>query len=113
MAREGRKWVQTVCQPYAPSPPRPCPAHAAGQGGGRARRAHILVSAVRAPSCVGRLPLRLLSERPLQAREAPAGGERGEREGVVRRGKTWLGLGLGLGARVRVRVRADPRFEKS
>jgi len=41
--------------PHAPASPR-----RRGLGGGRARRAHRwYVSAVRAPSCVGRLPLRL------------------------------------------------------
>ena len=44
----------------APSPPRPLASpRSAGQGGGLARRAHIDVSAVRPPSCVGRVPLRL------------------------------------------------------
>ena len=52
---------------------------------------HMCVSAVRAPSCVGRLPVRLLLERDLRARGAPAGGERSEREGAERggRGEEW------------------------
>jgi len=58
------KGVGAVCQPHVLSPS--CPLAPAsprrrGQGGGRARRAHRCVSAVRAPSCVGRLPLRLFS----------------------------------------------------
>ena len=47
----------------------------------------MLVSAVREPSCVGRLPLRLLLQSDLRGRGAPAGGERGERAGVERRGR--------------------------
>ena len=70
----------TCYRPLAPRPGR-------GQGGGRARRAHMFTSAVRAPSCVGRLPLRLFLLGVLRAGGAPAGAERGEREGVVRRGR--------------------------
>ena len=73
---------------YRPLAPRRCLPHAAGTGQRpTAQWAHMLVSAVREPSCVGRLPLRLLLRSDLRGRGAPAGGERGERAGVERRGR--------------------------
>jgi len=70
--------AEGVCQPhtcYRPLLPlAPASPRRRGQGGGRAWRAHIVVSAVRAPSCVGRLPLRLLSLRYLRARRGTSGG---------------------------------------
>ena len=58
----GVEGVGAVFQPYvlSPSRPTPLPPHAARTAVAEVRRAHICVSAVRAPSCVGRLPLRLL-----------------------------------------------------
>ena len=84
-------------RPLALSPSRPCLPTPQAQGSGRARFAHMLVSAVRAPSCMGRLPLRLLSRRNLRARGAPVGGEMGEREGVEGRGRRGPCMG-GAGA---------------
>ena len=87
--------------------PSPSATPRRGQGGGRARRAHMRVSAVRRPSCVGRLPLRLLPLRSLRARGAPAGGrERGEREG--RRGAGRGGM-AGAGAACQPHVPLPPR----
>ena len=96
----GMRGGEAVCQPHVLSPS--CPLAPAsprrrGQGGGRARRAHICVSAVRAPSCVGRLPLRLFSRRSLRAKRGTSWGVRGVR------GSGWRGAG-GVGGMGGVRA---------
>jgi hypothetical protein len=54
----GQRASPTCYRPLAPSP---LPPPRRGQGGGRARWAHRIVSAVRVPSCVGMLPLSMFS----------------------------------------------------
>ena len=113
--RRGRgsrgRCVGAVCQAYALSLPRPSPLppHDARRAAVRRRWAHMYCSAVRAPSCVGRVPLRLFLLSWLRARGAPAEGERSEREGVEGRGSGGQGRSGGYAPALRVLPPLAPR----
>eukprot|EP00964_Phaeocystis_antarctica_P025053 scaffold14048_cov25-Phaeocystis_antarctica.AAC.1 len=57
----GRRWGGVpALYVLSPSRPSPLPPKAASRAAAEVRRAHMCCSAVRAPSCVGTVPVRLL-----------------------------------------------------